>query len=101
PPLHRVAALAPGESVTLGGEMRLPLSSVLPIRNGEAQLFVPLTRFDGWASAPDGRGVHARAAFLVGQENAAQPRLAPFRLDLGPRVYDQLGQRALPIPTPA
>lgn len=98
PPLHRIAALGAGESVVLGGEMRLPLSAVLPIRNGDAQLFVPLARFDGWASAPDGKGVHARAAFLIGQENQSQPRLAPFRLDLGPRVYDQLGQRPLPIP---
>jgi hypothetical protein len=40
-----------------------------------------------------------RAAFLVGQDNAtASDRLQPFRLDLGPRVWDAIGQRALEIP---
>lgn len=98
PPLHRIARIEPGEEVTLTGEMRLPLSAVLPIRHGEAQLLVPLARFDAWASAPQGKAVHVRAAFLVGQDGGEAARLQPFRLDLGPRVYTRLGQRALALP---
>jgi hypothetical protein len=98
PPLHAVPSLAPGESVTIGGEMRLPLAAVMPIRHGEAQLFVPLARFDGWASATGGGAVHTRSVFLVGQEGDAGDRLQPFRIDLGPRVWSQVGQKPLPVP---
>jgi hypothetical protein len=95
-PLHGVAALAPGESVTLGGDLRLPLSAILPIRRGDAQLFVPLARFSGQALAPDGTPVTMRRAFLIGQSrSAAADKLQPFRLDLGPRLYSELGQRTL------
>jgi hypothetical protein len=106
PLLHHVALLAPGEEVVLGGDIRLPLTSILTIRNGEARLFVPLARFDAWSSAPGGRGVHARAAFLVGQPGepvagaarGSPARLQPFRLDLGPRVYAQISQRPIVVP---
>lgn len=98
PPLHRIATLAPGESVTLGGEIRLPLRAIIPVRTGAAQLFVPLARFDAWASGPGGKAVRARGVFLVGQEGTGSERLQPFRLDLGPRVYDRLGQRSLAMP---
>lgn len=98
PPLHAIALLGPGETVALGGELRLPLASVLAIRHGAAHLFVPLARFEAWASAPAGRAVHARAAYLVGQPGGSNARLQPFRLDLGPRVYNTVGQRALDLP---
>ncbi|WP_295636159.1 hypothetical protein [Novosphingobium sp.] len=95
-PLHGVAGLAPGESVTLGGELRLPLSAILPIRRGDAQLFVPLARFAVQAQEPDGKPIVMRRAFLVGQSRSAQAdKLQPFRLDLGPRLYSELGQRGL------
>lgn len=99
PPMGRIERLGPGESAVLEGEFRLPLAAVTPIRHGQAQLFVPVARFDAWASDSAHRAVSARAAFLVGQDNAkASDRLQPFRLDLGPRVWDAIGQRALEIP---
>lgn len=102
PALHHIPALAPGEQVVLTGEMRLPLAAVTPIRSGAAQLLVPLARFDAWATATGGGAVRARAAFLVGQTppltEVGNTRLQPFRLDLGPRVYAQIGQRGLAVP---
>lgn len=96
PQLHGVAGLAPGEAVVLGGDLRLPLSAILPIRRGDAQLFVPLARFGVQALGADGRTVSLRRAFLVGQSrSAAADKLQPFRLDLGPRLYSEVGQRAL------
>lgn len=96
PPLHGIAGLAPGELVTLGGDLRLPLSAILPIRRGDAHLFVPLARFAVEARDPAGKAVGMRHAFLVGQSgSAAADKLQPFRLDLGPRLYSELGQRAL------
>ena len=95
-PLHGVARLGPGESVVLGGELRLPLSSILPIRRGDAHLFVPLARFLALALGPDGPPITLRRAFLVGQSRSkSADKLQPFRLDLGPRLYSELGQRAL------
>lgn len=99
PPIHRITRLEPGGEALLEGEMKLPLSAVMPIRHAEKALFVPLARLDAWASAPEGRAVRARAAWIVGQE--AKPvaeRLQPFRLDLGPRIWGDLGQRPLPLP---
>ena len=96
PALHRVARLAPGEQVTLGGDIRLPLVSITPIRRGNAALFVPLARLRARGTAPTGVTVEGGGTFLIGQEPAANSKLQPFRLDLGPRNYSQLGQHLLP-----
>ncbi len=99
PPIHHIDRLEPGAELALPGEMRLPLTAVTPIRAGEAALFVPLARFDAWASTPAGGAIHARAAYMVGQESTpTADRLQPFRLDLGPRTWADLGQRALALP---
>ncbi len=90
-PKHKIAALAPGESVTLSGEIRLPLSLIEPIRAGTAALFIPLARF-----AVEGPGVTLARTFVVGDApEAADAALRPFRLDLGPRVYSRIGQREI------
>ena len=96
PELHRIATLAPGESVTVGGDIRLPLVSITPIRRGDAALFVPLARLRGHAQDPAGATVVGGGTFLVGQEPGTSKRLQPFRLDLGPRNYSKLGQQLLP-----
>lgn len=95
PPLHRINMLHPGESVTLKGELRLPLSAITPIFRGEAALFVPLARLRAEGMAESGERVSSGGTFLVGQ-TAPQAKLSPFRLDLGPRLYQHLGQRLLP-----
>ena len=97
PELHRIASLAPGESVTLGGDIRLPLVAITPIRKGNAALFVPLARLRARATDGHGAAVEGGGTFLVGQPGAAaNARLQPFRLDLGPRNYSRLGQQRLP-----
>jgi hypothetical protein len=99
PILHRVARIEPGESIALGGEIRLPLAAILPIRSGNATLFVPLARIEAQAQT-DGHTVATRTAWLVGQQpDQPSARLAPFRLDLGPRIYAQVGQRPIRMAT--
>jgi hypothetical protein len=95
PGLHKLGRLEPGESVVLSGEIRLPLAAITPIRRGDAQLFVPLARFAATGSREDGQRVTERSAFLIGQEPEARAKLQPFRLDLGPRLYSQVGQRPI------
>jgi hypothetical protein len=95
PELHRVSALAPGESVTLTGEIRLPLVAITPIRRGNAAFFVPLARLRARGVTRTGISAEGGGTYLVGQEPGANRKLQPFRLDLGPRNYSKLGQHLL------
>jgi hypothetical protein len=88
---HMLAGLAPGESGDVKGELRVPLSQVLPITQGQARLFVPLARF---RIATDG---HEPRCFtlVAGQPSpSGNGALQPVRLDHGPRIYDGLAGRA-------
>jgi hypothetical protein len=62
------------------------------------QLFVPLIAFNvlyRWGSASEGQ---TSAAYLVGRDTKSD-KLAPFRLDLGARIFRGLDSRALPLAT--
>ena len=86
---QRIERLEPGESRVVAGEFRVPFSQIVPIRQGQAALLVPLARFklEAAGAAPVVR------TFAVGQAGQGAG-LQPFRLDLGPRVYPKLTQRA-------
>jgi hypothetical protein len=85
---HVVERLDPGESRTIEGEFRLPFAQIVPIRQGNAAMLLPLARIRAQAA---GIGPVVRT-FVVGQPGAGG--LQPFRLDLGPRIYPDLAQRA-------
>lgn len=88
---HELAALAPGESVELRGELRLPLAAVTPIRAGAAALLVPLVRL-----RVEGAGPSRTTALVVGEPPASPGGpLRPFRLDHGPRIFAAVSQRPL------
>ncbi len=93
---HQLATLAPGESAEFSGDIRVPLTMIAPIRAGAQALFIPLARFRVEAGA-DGRGrVAVTRTYVVGEESqTAGAQLRPFRLDLGPRTYSRIGQRAV------
>lgn len=98
PVLHRTGPIEDGEHTELTGDIRLPLAAITPIRHGNAALFVPLVRFE-LEGMSDGKPLRLRAAFVVGlEERGSDARLQPFRLDAGPRIYAQIGRRALPVP---
>jgi hypothetical protein len=88
---HALVELAPGETAEFTGDIRLPLTEIVPIRSGTAAYFIPLARFRVAAGAK----VLAQT-FVVG-ERPEDPTAAlrPFRLDLGPRTYSKIGQRAV------
>jgi hypothetical protein len=85
PLLHEVPALAPGETVELKGELRLPLSRAMPIRQGAALVFVPLARFRAGAA-----GGEPRCFTVVVGQPSPRGALQPHRLDLGPRSAEGL-----------
>lgn len=93
---HALVALAPGESCEFTGDFRLPLTAVTPIRAGDAAYFVPLARLRIEASTLSGGSLVKAQTFVVGELPEAEGgALKPFRLDLGPRTYSQVGQRAV------
>ncbi|WP_279350413.1 hypothetical protein [Erythrobacter litoralis] len=88
---HTFARIAPGQTVRYEGKLQLPLSEARIIRQGNAPLMVPLlrVRLDREGDEPVVR------TFVVGQGFPGGGKLAPFRLDEGPRSYSPLGARAL------
>jgi len=93
---HNLPELAPGESAELIGDFRLLLTEVTPIRSGDAAYFVPLARLRVEAATSNGQPLVSTKTFVVGElpENPGAG-LRPFRLDLGPRTFSRLGQRAV------
>jgi hypothetical protein len=96
-PLHSVVEIAPGQSHVLTGEIRMEGDAVVPVTISEHPLLIPLIAFDvhyRWG-ATDTRSGRTGAAFIVGQEqDPPTARLAPFRIDLGPRSFRRPGARA-------
>lgn len=88
-PAKRIERLEPGETQVVEGEFRLPFPQIVPIRQGNAALLLPLARFRVEA---EGAQPLVRT-FVVGQPGQGSG-LQPFRLDQGPRVYPRLAQHA-------
>lgn len=98
PILHRTDRANKDEAVELKGEIRLPLAAITPINHGTAALFVPLVRLEVHGTCA-GQPFTLRTAYVIGvDDRAPDERLRPFRLDAGPRVYSELGRRALVVP---
>lgn len=93
---HALPALAPGESAEVTGDFRLPLTAINPIRAGTAAYFVPLARLRVEA-VQDGAAplIHVQTWVIGELPEAEGAALKPFRLDLGPRTYSRIGQRAV------
>ncbi len=94
--LHHLQEILPGKTVILSGELRLPFNAIIPIRvNGQA-LLIPLARFGIRYVTEDGTVKQQSASYIVGQEHAPRrAKMAPFRLDIGPRRFGPAGQRQL------
>ncbi len=93
---HALVELAAGDSAEFKGELRLPLTAITPIRAGNAAYFVPLARLRVEAAQAADEALVIAQTFVIG-ELPEQPggALRPFRLDLGPRTFGKLGQRAV------
>lgn len=89
---HRIERIPAGETTQLTGEFRLPFTSIRPIRQGGAALFVPLARLKAEA-AGGGNGPVVQTALVGQRAERAGGGLLPFRLDLGPRIYREVTQR--------
>lgn len=89
----RMASIAPLGRISLKSVARLPIDQIHRFEASGRKMFVPLVGFNilyRFGSA-DGQ---ASASFLVGRGNEQDEKLAPFRIDLGPRVFRGLASRA-------
>lgn len=83
-----------GQELRLKGQVDIKGDQIKVLRVEDRLLFIPLVAvnaFYDWGSTRTGQ---TSKSFLVGRETAeAKDKMAPFRMDLGPRVYRTVGQR--------
>lgn len=92
---ERLDAIAPLQRVSLRTQVVAPRTSVQAFEVAGRQLFVPLIAFNTLYHWSGGEG-QTSVSYLLGRDTKAD-KLAPFRLDLGPRVFRGLGARPLPL----
>jgi len=88
----RIAAVAPLGRISLKSAVRMPIDQLHSFEVEGRRLFVPLVAFNVLFRSGSGEG-QASASFLVGRGSDEDEKLAPFRLDLGPRIFRGLSAR--------
>lgn len=97
-PTPIASAVPPGVHAALRAQVTLARDAVRPIQVRDRTVFVPLVAFNllyEWYDA-DGGLQHGQTAmsYVVGRENRPPAeKMAPFRLDQGPKIYREVGQR--------
>jgi hypothetical protein len=90
--------IVPGDELRLQSAMAMPKQDVQEILMQGQRLFVPAVAANvAWDWGTDGRD-RVALSWLVGREteNRAE-KMGAFRLDLGPRIYRQVGVRPLKL----
>ncbi|RJF90721.1 hypothetical protein D3876_10970 [Sphingomonas cavernae] len=95
-PQHHFDSLVPGDTVSLTSELLIPIAAILPVRSGDARLFVPLARFHITVRDAERAPLISTRVFVVGEKpDQLWERLKPIRIDLGPRTFSRIGQREI------
>jgi hypothetical protein len=89
----RMTLIAPLGRVSLKSVARIPLEEVHQFEAGGRKLFVPLIGFNILYRFGGAEG-QASASFLVGRGGEDDEKLAPFRIDQGPKIFRGLSSRA-------
>lgn len=87
-----IDAIEARDTYEFGGEFRLPVPAIRPIRQGNALLYVPLLRIRIDA---EGREPLLRSFVIGTLPPAGHSKLQPFRLDEMAQTYRNIGMRAL------
>ena len=90
----RIDVIRPIHRMNFPTQIVLPREHVAPVEIGGRQVFVPLLAFNAIYQFGSSEG-QSSVSFLIGRDGDGE-KLAPFRLDLGPRVFRNLGARQLP-----
>lgn len=90
----RIDAIPPLQRISLRTQVIAPRENVQVLDAGGRQVFVPLIAFNalyGW----NGHTGQTSVGYLLGRETSGD-KMAPFRIDLGPRQFRNVGARPLP-----
>jgi hypothetical protein len=87
----RIPVIPPLQRVTVNTAVFLARDQVRPIEIEGRPLFVPMVAFNALYRWSGGEG-QTSASYLVGKQTKGD-KLAPFRLDLGPRIFRGLEGR--------
>ena len=87
----RIPAIAPLKRVALKSAVSLTLDQMRQFEVAGKRIFVPLIGFNALYRWSGGDG-QTSASYLVGRDTQSE-KLAPLRLDLGPRIFRGLGAR--------
>ena len=91
---ERIISIAPLKRMVLRPKVTIAREQVQEFEVGGRKVFVPLIAFNALYRWSGGDG-QSSIGYLVGRDTKSE-KLAPFRLDLGPRVFRGLGARLLP-----
>jgi hypothetical protein len=86
-----IAVIPPGQRIKVDTAVFMARNQVQPIEIEGRPLFVPMIAFNAVYRWGGGEG-QTSSSYLVGKETQGD-KLAPFRLDLGPRIFRGLGAR--------
>ena len=92
---ERIQMIPPLKTVLVKTKVVAPRSNVRLIEIGGRHVFVPLIAFNALYSWGGGEG-QTSASYMLGRDGKGD-KLGPFRLDLGPRIFRNIGARTLPI----
>jgi hypothetical protein len=84
-----IEAITPMQRISIDSAVILPKEQVQPIEFEGRLLFVPLIAFNALYAWPGGGPGQTSASYLVGKQTDGE-KLAPLRLDLGPRLFRNL-----------
>jgi hypothetical protein len=87
----KIPVIPPMKRITVNTAVFLARDQVRPIEMEGRSLFVPMVAFNAIYSRGAKEG-QTTTSYLVGKETQGE-KLAPFRLDLGPRIFRGLGAR--------
>jgi hypothetical protein len=90
----RIAMIQPLKRTVLRPRVTIPREQVQVYEVGGRKVFVPLIAFNALYRWSGGEG-QSSISYLIGRDTNGE-KMAPIRLDLGPRVFRGLGSRPLP-----
>lgn len=90
----RIAVIPPLKHMALRTKVVVPREQLRLLDAGGRQVFVPLIGFNALYRWNSGEG-QTSIGYLLGRDTKGA-KMAPFRMDLGPRVFRGLGARPMP-----
>jgi len=91
----RIPLVEPMKRVQLRSQLVATRDQLQIYKVGDRSVFVPLVAFNILYEWARGHG-QTSASYLVGRDTKGE-KLAPFRVDLGPRMFRSLDKRLLPL----